>query len=168
MRIVPTIRANFIPLSWLIISNPAHTNTTTELDKILPIFYIFIIPLLGVISNVFYRVNREGVASPIAQFSFLYLYTLPDDGRMKDRNMSQENNNKRAYSVRVLCLCGLDYQWFPFHASSETEKCKFLAFYQTRYWLAANFSKNPSKRRCIHQSTRDYIPLDFNLQQHLC
>jgi len=82
---------------------------------------------LGTIFNEFYQVDCEGEASPIAQFSCLYLYPLPDDDQLNDRNMSYENNNKRAYGVRLLCLCWLDCQWFPYHASSETKKCKFPA-----------------------------------------
>ena len=45
------------------------------------------------------------------QSSFMYLYPIPDDGRMNGRNMSQEyNNNKREYGVRLLCFCWLDCQ----------------------------------------------------------
>jgi len=51
-------------------------------------YFIFIIPLLGIIFNVFYQVDCEGEASSIALFPFTYLYPLPYDCRMKDRNMS--------------------------------------------------------------------------------
>jgi len=33
-------------------------------------------------------VDCDRKASSTAQFSLMYLYPLPDDGRMKDRNMS--------------------------------------------------------------------------------
>jgi hypothetical protein len=35
----------------------------------------------------FYQVDCEGEVSSTAHFSLVYLYLLPDDGRMKDRNM---------------------------------------------------------------------------------
>lgn len=41
---------------------------------------MFIFPSLGIIFNVFYKVECEGQASSIAQFSLMYLYPLPDDG----------------------------------------------------------------------------------------
>ena len=50
-------------------------------------YFIFIVPLLGTIFNVFYQVDCEVVASSIVHFPFTYLYHLPYDGRMKDRNM---------------------------------------------------------------------------------
>ena len=37
------------------------------------------------------------------------LGTFTDDGQMNDRNVLYKNNNKRTYSVRVLCSCGLDW-----------------------------------------------------------
>jgi hypothetical protein len=48
-------------------------------------FYVFIIPLFGIIFKVFYQVDCEGEASSIAHFSFMYLYPVPDDSRMNDR-----------------------------------------------------------------------------------
>ena len=53
----------------------------------------FIIPLLGIIFNVFYRIDREGEISSVAHLSFcstpllLYLYLLPHVGRMNEGNM---------------------------------------------------------------------------------
>jgi len=50
-------------------------------------FYWFYYPLLGITFNVFYRIDREGQISSIAHLSFVYLYLLPDVGRMNDGNM---------------------------------------------------------------------------------
>ena len=51
-------------------------------------YFVFIIPLLGITFNVFYQVDCEVEACAIAHFPFTYLYPVPYDGRMKDRNMS--------------------------------------------------------------------------------
>lgn len=50
-------------------------------------FYWFYYPLLGIIFNVFYRIYREGEISSVVHLSFVYLYSLPDVGRMNDGNM---------------------------------------------------------------------------------
>jgi 1-acyl-sn-glycerol-3-phosphate acyltransferase len=48
-------------------------------------YFVFIIPLLGIIFCVFYRVECEGEASSVARCAFMYLYLLlSDDGRMDD------------------------------------------------------------------------------------
>jgi len=46
-------------------------------------YFIFISPLLGIILYVFYKVDHEREAYSVAHFSFMYLYLLPDDSRMK-------------------------------------------------------------------------------------
>jgi len=43
-------------------------------------YLVFIIPLLGMIFYIFYRVDYEGEAYSVTHFSFMYLYLLPDDG----------------------------------------------------------------------------------------
>jgi len=40
--------------------------------------------------NVFYQVDCEGEASPLAHFSSTQFYPLIVDGRMSDRNMSHK------------------------------------------------------------------------------
>ena len=61
-------------------------------DNIFPIncfitvFTVFI-PLLGIIFNVFYRIHREAEVSSVAHLSSVYLYLLPDFGRMNGGNM---------------------------------------------------------------------------------
>jgi len=57
-------------------------------------FYVFAIPLFGIIFNVFYQVGLEGEASYIVQHPFVCLYPLPDYGRMNGRNLSCRNNNE--------------------------------------------------------------------------
>ena len=73
-----------------------------------PVFFFFIIPMLGIIFNVFYQVDFAGESSSVAHFFFMYLYPVRKDGWMKDCNMSQENSNTVMYDVWVLCLCGFD------------------------------------------------------------
>ena len=46
----------------------------------------------------------EGEASPVTHFSLMYLYSLPDDGRMNDQHMSK----KIIINERILleyCVC---------------------------------------------------------------
>jgi len=66
-------------------------------------YFVFIIPLLGIIFNVFYQVGCGGEASSIAQFSFMYLYLLPD-GQMNVQNTSQRHNNNES-TVCGCCVC---------------------------------------------------------------
>ena len=50
-------------------------------------YFVFIIPMLGITFNVFYRVDFAGESSSVAHSSFMYLYPVPEDGRMNDCNM---------------------------------------------------------------------------------
>jgi len=69
-------------------------------------YFIFIIPLLGIIFNVFYQVDYEGEASSITHFPFTYLYLLPYDGRMKDRNCRRKIiNNESIVCGCCVCVC---------------------------------------------------------------
>jgi hypothetical protein len=53
-------------------------------------------------------IDWVGETSSLAKFSFMYLYPLPDDRLKNDRNNLCRNNNTQTYSVRMLCLCGMD------------------------------------------------------------
>ena len=81
----------------------------------------------------FIRLNVKGKPL-LEQFPFMYLYPLPDDGRMNGRNMLQEyNNNNNESTVFGCCVYGgWVANFFPYHASSETQKCKFPAFSKAR------------------------------------
>jgi len=50
----------------------------------------FIIPLFKIIFNVFHLLCCEGEDSSVAYFSLMYLYSLPDDGRMNEQHMSKK------------------------------------------------------------------------------
>lgn len=55
--------------------------------------YIFIISFLERIFNVLYQVNCKGKALSTAHFSFMYMYLLPDVGRMNDQHVSKRTIN---------------------------------------------------------------------------
>ena len=44
--------------------------------------------MFGIIFNVFYQVDFVGESSSVAHFFFMFLYPVPEDGRMNDCNMS--------------------------------------------------------------------------------
>ena len=48
-------------------------------------FCVFIVPLFGLIFNVFYQIDIKGEAPSIASFSLKCLYFIPDDGRANDK-----------------------------------------------------------------------------------
>jgi hypothetical protein len=50
--------------------------------------FTFIMPLLGIICNVFYQVDSERETSSVSYFFFVYLCPLSNNGRIKNRNMS--------------------------------------------------------------------------------
>jgi hypothetical protein len=45
-------------------------------------YFVFIIPVLGIIFYVLYKGNCDGEAYSVTHFSLMYLYLLPDDGQM--------------------------------------------------------------------------------------
>jgi len=83
-----------------------HGNLLTFISislSILIVNFVLIIPLLDAIFDVFYQVDFEEVASSIANFSFMDLFHLSDDGRMTNRNIL-ENKNKQNL-VFGYCVC---------------------------------------------------------------
>jgi hypothetical protein len=59
---------------------------------------------LGIIFNAFYHVDFEGEASSIAQFSLMYMYPLPSDGRM-ERPKRRAEIIIKARLVFGCCIC---------------------------------------------------------------
>ena len=64
--------------------------------------------LLAKIFNQLFRLTLKVKAVLTHNFPFIYLYSLPVLVEWNERNITQENKNKRTYTVRLLCLCGLD------------------------------------------------------------
>jgi len=142
-------------------------NTCKTLDficKFYWIFYVFTIPLFGIIFNVFYQVGPEGEASYIVQHPFMCLYPLPDYGRITAETCRREIIMKNALCSDV-ALCGLDgnCKQLPVAHTTRLVDPQWIVYNDRRY-AQANTATTYKEIRILTECCILYVLHKFSRQ----